>query len=174
MAESVPHLAVFGGMIHDSGGGRVDSIFGHPVVTYRMAPADRARIPGLLELMARAFFAAGAREVFLPILGLGGVTEERLAALDLGRVPAQRLECSSQHPLGSCRMGRSPRNSVVDTNGEAWELPGLYVADGSIMPTSLGVNPQESIMAMAARIADRMGADRMGADRMGRSHPPIS
>jgi choline dehydrogenase-like flavoprotein len=50
-------------------------------------------------------------------------------------------------------MGVSPRNSVVDPHGEAWDVKELYVADGSILPTSLGVNPQVSIMSMAMRIA---------------------
>jgi choline dehydrogenase-like flavoprotein len=50
-------------------------------------------------------------------------------------------------------MGVSANNSVVDRFGQAWELPELYVADGSILPTSLGVNPQLSIMSMALRIA---------------------
>jgi choline dehydrogenase-like flavoprotein len=45
---------------------------------------------------------------------------------------------------------------VVDTNGRAWDVEGLYVSDGSIVPTSLGVNPQLTIMAMATRIAHRM------------------
>jgi choline dehydrogenase-like flavoprotein len=50
-------------------------------------------------------------------------------------------------------MGISPEHSVVQPTGESWELEGLFVADGSIMPTSLGVNPQETVMAMATRIA---------------------
>jgi choline dehydrogenase-like flavoprotein len=50
-------------------------------------------------------------------------------------------------------MGVSAERAVVDPDGRCWELDGLYVADGSIMPTSLGVNPQETIMAMATRIA---------------------
>jgi len=50
-------------------------------------------------------------------------------------------------------MGISPHHAVVDPDGQTYELRDLYVADGSILPTSLGVNPQLSIMAMATRIA---------------------
>jgi len=53
-------------------------------------------------------------------------------------------------------MGTSAASSVVDPEGQCWELPGLYIADGSILPTSLGVNPQLSIMTMATRIAWRL------------------
>ncbi len=152
LAHSVPHLAVFGGMIHDQGGGRVHEVLGRTFATYRMAPEDRVKVPRLLRVMAETFFAGGAREVFLPVLGLGAVDADRLRTLDLEHVPGQRLECSSQHPLGTCRMGTSAEHAVVDPDGKAWELDELYVADGSILPTSLGVNPQLSIMSMATRI----------------------
>lgn len=153
-AADVPHLAVFGGLIHDEGGGTVRRGPGRePIVTYRMAPADRARIPQIIRTMAEVFFAAGAKEVFPPILGQRGVGPDELRTLDLERIPALRLECSSQHPLGSCRMGQRPDDSVVDVDGQAWDVRGLYVADGSIVPTSLGVNPQLTIMALATRIA---------------------
>jgi choline dehydrogenase-like flavoprotein len=50
-------------------------------------------------------------------------------------------------------MGVSGEHAVVGPDGESFELDELFVADGSIAPTSLGVNPQETIMAMATRIA---------------------
>lgn len=152
-ARSIPNLAIFGGMIHDDGGGRVHQVFGRPLMTYRMSARDRATVPVLMRRMAEIYFAAGAREVFLPVLGLGGIDADRLRSLDLERVRGRDLECSSQHPLGTCRMGVSPSSSVVDPWGQSWELRDLYVADGSILPTSLGVNPQLSIMGMATRIA---------------------
>jgi len=153
IAQSIPNLAIFGGMIHDEGGGRIHRLFGRPLMTYRMAPEDRAAIPVLMRKMAEVFFAGGAEEVFLPVLGLGGVDRDRLRRVDLEHVPAASLESASQHPLGTCRMGVAAQSSVVDPFGQAWELPELYVADGSILPTSLGVNPQLSIMSMALRIA---------------------
>ena len=152
-AATIPNLAVFGGMIHDDPGGRVLDVLGRPLMTYRMSRKDRAVIPGLLRKMARIFFAAGAREVILPVLGLGPVTPDALDALDLEHVPGRMLECSSQHPLGTCRMGTSAHHAVVDPDGQSFEVRDLYVADGSVLPTSLGVNPQLSIMAMATRIA---------------------
>lgn len=152
-ARQIPHMAVFGGMLHDEAGGRVHDVLGFPLMTYRMARRDRATVPKLIRTMAEIYFAAGAREVFLPVLGIGGVTPDRLRTLDLEHVPGHMLECGSQHPLGTCRMGASPEHSVVKSTGETWELRELYVADGSVLPTSLGVNPQLSIMAMAQRIA---------------------
>jgi choline dehydrogenase-like flavoprotein len=153
----IDHLAMFGGIIHDQGGGAVHRGLGRePIVTYRMAPEDRALIPRALTLMAETFFAAGAEEVYLPVLGLHGLSADAFRAYDLTKVPAKRLECASQHPLGSARMGCSPNNSVVDPDGKVWDLDNVWVADGSVLPTSLGVNPQLSIMTVATRIAWRM------------------
>lgn len=155
-AASIPNLSVFGGMIHDQAGGQVGTLFGRPYLSYRMAAADRAAVPKLLRVMAEIYFAAGAKEVFLPVLGWDAIDADDLRSIDWARLPLRMLECSSQHPLGTCRMGSHPGRGVVDAYGASWELRGLYVADGSVVPTSLGVNPQLSIMSLATRIAWKM------------------
>ena len=58
--------------------------------------------------------------------------------------------------MGTCRMGSDPRDSVVNMSGELWDLPGCYVADASLFPTAVGVNPQVTIMAMATLVAQRL------------------
>jgi choline dehydrogenase-like flavoprotein len=55
--------------------------------------------------------------------------------------------------MSSARMGRDPAGSVVDGRGESHEVRGLYVADGSAFPTSSGVNPMITIMAIADHVA---------------------
>ncbi len=156
-AAQIPHIALFGGLIHDDGGGTVRRGIGRePIVTYRMSNADRAAMPRVWRRMAEVFLAAGAREIFLPILGEHAVDADRLRTMDLDHIPPTRIESASQHPLGTCRMGISPEHSVVNPDGEAWDLRELWVADGSTLPTSLGVNPQLSIMSMATRIAWKM------------------
>ncbi len=156
-ARQIPHMTIFGGLIHDEGGGRVRRGLGRePLVTYRMSSKDRAAVPKIMRTMARIWFEAGAREVVLPILGLPPVGPDDLQRIDLEHVPMKRYECASQHPLGSCRMGAEAQRSVVDPNGRAWDLEELWIADGSVIPTSLGVNPQLTIMSMALRIARKM------------------
>ncbi|MGR3310728.1 MAG: GMC oxidoreductase [Candidatus Brocadiales bacterium] len=59
------------------------------------------------------------------------------------------------HPLGGCVMADDPKDGVVNTEGEAFNYPGLYVVDGSIIPTSVGPNPSLTIAAMAERIASK-------------------
>ena len=156
-ARQIPHLAVFGGLIHDEGGGRLfDGPLREPFATYRMDPHDRAKIPVLIRKMSEIYFAAGAVEVFPPILGQPGVDADAFRKLDLDHLPSTALECSSQHPLGSAKMGVSRDHSVVDPNGKTWDVDGLYVADGSIVPTSLGVNPQLTIMTLATTLARKL------------------
>ncbi len=155
-ARMSPYLSVFGGMLHDEAGGRVREVFGRTAITYEMSREDRAAMPVLLRRMAAIYFAAGAKKVVLPLLGVEPVTADEFARLDLAAIPASRFESSSQHPLGTCRMGAQPSRSATNANGKTWEVEDLYVADGSIVPTSLGVNPQLSIMALARRVAHRM------------------
>jgi choline dehydrogenase-like flavoprotein len=154
---SLDHLAMFGGLIHDEGGGRVRPGIGRePIMTYRMAAQDRAALPKLVRKLGEAYFEAGARELYPPILGGHPVDADAFRALDLESIPARRFECSSQHPLGTCRMAPDPDSGVVGPDGKVFGVEGLYIVDGSILPTSLGVNPQLTIMALAMRLAARM------------------
>jgi len=59
------------------------------------------------------------------------------------------------HIIGTCRMGTDPATSVVDPDGASHDVPGLYIADNSVFPSALGVNPALTIMAVALRTADR-------------------
>ena len=64
------------------------------------------------------------------------------------------------HLMGGCRMGRRRESSVTDGDGRTWDIANLWICDGSLMPTGGGVNPSLTIMANAARIADRITALR--------------
>jgi len=151
------HLALFGGLVHDGPGGRVQKVWGRePLITYKMCAEDRIKIANAMRRLGETYLAAGAVELFPPILGHPPLSPDDFRKMDWEAVPAKRYECSSQHPLGTCRMGTSKSDSVVDVNGKVWDVDNLYVVDGSIVPTSLGVNPQETIMAMALRLARGM------------------
>jgi len=65
------------------------------------------------------------------------------------------------HLVGGCRMGSDPERSVVDSDHRAWEVPNLFLADGSVMPTQGSANPAITIMALASRLAERLDLKRL-------------
>ena len=70
--------------------------------------------------------------------------------------------CITTHVQGTCRMGSDPERSVVDADGQSWDVKRLYVGDGSLVPRTLSVNPSLTIMALANRLADHLDADPHG------------
>jgi len=67
------------------------------------------------------------------------------------------------HLVGGCPMSGSPERGVVDSDHRVWGVPNLFIADGSVMPTQGSANPALTIMALASRLAERLGAKRAGA-----------
>lgn len=65
------------------------------------------------------------------------------------------------HPLGGCPMADLPEAGVVDSCGRVYHYPGVYIADGSIIPTAIGRNPSYTIAALAERVAEKMAADAL-------------
>lgn len=66
------------------------------------------------------------------------------------------LDLITPHPLGGCNMGRTAEDGVVDHRGQVFGYPGLYVADGAIIPEAIGLNPSRTIAALAERNAHVM------------------
>lgn len=156
--SNIGHLGIFGGIVHDEDGGRVRRGIGRePLITYRLAPKDKLGMIRGIQILAETYLAGGAKEVYAPIFGLDplcdpGEVKKRIHE----NISARKMECVTFHPLGTCRIAKDPRDGVVDSWGRAFELENLYVADGSVFPTSIGVNSQLPIMAMATRIAWRL------------------
>jgi choline dehydrogenase-like flavoprotein len=122
-----------------------------------MTEADRINARLGTEAAARLHLAAGARDVLslhTPPVHL--TSADGLSAMREAPVSPNRGTWFSAHVNGTCRLGSNPASSGVTPFGERHGVRGLYVCDGSILPTSLGVNPQETIMAMASLLAERM------------------
>jgi choline dehydrogenase-like flavoprotein len=156
MALKIPYLAPFGVMIHDSTKGRVfhDLLQGKCLAAYQILQGDVDKFKKGIAFAAEIFFAAGAKRLYtgiskVPVLE-GRKDVEKLLST---RVRPHHLEMMAFHPLGTCRMAADPARGVVGKDGQSFDLPGLYIADGSVVPSSLGVNPQITIMALAKMIA---------------------
>jgi choline dehydrogenase-like flavoprotein len=106
-----------------------------------------------MELLARIWFAAGAREVVVPIAGVPALRDGDTGPLRAAQVRPRDLTLMAFHPLGTARASTDPARGVLDADLQVRGTPGLYVADGAAVPTSLGVNPQITIMALATRLA---------------------
>jgi choline dehydrogenase-like flavoprotein len=129
-------------------------------IAYRLGRRDRANLMVGVESAARIMFAAGATGVrTLHERGDELRSERDIAGLRNRAWGPHDLTLFSAHVNGTCRMGTDPDRSGVDSSGERHGVRGLYVVDGSLLPTGLGVNPQATIMAMATMISERMVAD---------------
>jgi len=156
LAENFDHISSFGFLVEDTSRGSVHDVMGQPVIRYWLSDHDVAHIKRGLDVLAQIFFAAGARVVHAPIAGFEMLWPDDLPTLRRARLRPWDLDLSAYHPLGTARMGRGPASSVVDANHRLHDLDGLYVVDGSAVPTSLGVNPQVTIMALATRAAEKI------------------
>jgi choline dehydrogenase-like flavoprotein len=158
------NLALFGFMIEDTSRGEVrPGAGGSPLILYNLNRRDAARMQKAMAIMCEVFLAAGARRVYPMIPGmeeLSTLNEVRqLRAMSLGPTA---FDVTAYHPLGTCRIGTDPETSVLGPDFETHEVERLFVADGSAVPSALGVNPQMTIMSMALRAAEiidrRLGA----------------
>jgi choline dehydrogenase-like flavoprotein len=113
--------------------------YGLPVATFQhsLCENDRANIDFAAKVMHEIWEAAGAQDV---------LRIDRYA-----------------HLVGGCRMGFGPEDSVVDSSHRAWEVPNLFVADGSVCPTQGAANPALTIMALSDRLATLLAEKRLGA-----------
>ncbi len=159
LAESFDHVASFGFMVEDSGRGSVREVMGQQVIQYWLTDQDVAHIKRGLDVLAQVFFAAGAHTVHTPIAGFDRLTSPQdLVELRRATIKPWDLDLSAYHPLGTARMGRDPATSVINSDHQVHDTPGLYVVDGAAVPSSLGVNPQITIMALATRAAEKIAA----------------
>ncbi|MDZ7631571.1 MAG: GMC family oxidoreductase N-terminal domain-containing protein [Gemmatimonadaceae bacterium] len=130
---------------------------GNARIRYALSHADAANVTRSIEAAARLQLAAGAREVHTlhstPVV----VTREAdLAQIRTRSVEANRATLFSAHVNGTARIGTDPDTSGVTPEGERHGVRGVYVFDGSMLPTGVGVNPQETIMAMSTVLTERL------------------
>jgi len=154
--QRVGHLAGLVTLIHDHGVGRIEAKGDRYQIHYRLSDDDFAHMLAAIKAAAQVHFAAGAIRVYLPtvqqnVLTLGDDINAVLATI---RNQPHTFRMVSYHPQGTCRMGSDPAQSVVGPTGETHDVKGLFVADASVFPTSVVVNPQVTVYALASYIAE--------------------
>jgi choline dehydrogenase-like flavoprotein len=164
--RDLPHLQVLlsltrDGFHPDSPGGTVAlRSDGTPVLDYPLNAYVFDAVRRAFLTMAELQFAAGATRV-MPVHGDGAayasMAQARAAIAGFALAPLVTPVVSA-HVMGGAPLGPDPKRAVVDTTGRHHQLANLHVLDGSLFPTSIGANPQLSIYALTARLADGLAA----------------
>ena len=161
--EDYPHTAYFGFMIRDTSEGRVrrGPRRGLPLIRYHMNRQDFALFKRGIHALACWYLDAGAEQVLIPGLNRIVRIHNRTELERFLRSPLKPTDflISAYHPLGTARIAASPQDGVCDSRHRVFGYPGLSVMDGASVPTSLGANPQVTIMAMASRAANMMARE---------------
>ncbi len=146
------HQLDWGVAVRAEARGRIRLVRGHPVVFYQPTPRDVDKIRRGLRVLGEMMLAAGADHVFPGVRGFVPRTSrvDDLVRLErAGPRSTGAFTCAVTHMFGTCRMGSDPLASVVRGDFRHHTIDRLYVADSSVFPTNLGVNPQIPIMAVA-------------------------
>jgi choline dehydrogenase-like flavoprotein len=151
------NMLTAGVLVEDVGEGRVS--LGpdlQPYMRFTLDKRDVEKVHLGVRLLAEQMFAAGAYKVFLPFRRM----IELNSADELGRIDQRKhvgddLELITVHIMSSARMRPSAADGVCDHVGRVHDVPGLVIADASAIPSSVGVNPMETIVALSLRNADR-------------------
>ena len=155
------HLSIVGVLLRDRDAGRIAvSGQGRARVHYELSRFDAGHVRAGLRGAAQVLAAAGATEIFSlhtpPARvrpGEHGWLERFVDQCDSRGYRRCRMSYISFHQMGSAAMGQDRARSVAVETGETHDVKGLYVADGSAFPTSSGVNPMITIMAIADHVA---------------------
>ena len=147
-------MVVAGMLLEDTVTGRVRTIAGRPQAFYQITNGDAERLVRGVALIAEMLFAAGARQIWLPFEGVPPLTTaDGARRLYRERIPPRTMELLTVHMMGTAALGGDRSRAVCDGWGVFHDAAGLMVADASLFPTPIGVNPMETIMALATRAA---------------------
>jgi choline dehydrogenase-like flavoprotein len=139
--------------LSDESAGRVGvSGDGSLRVGYRLSSEDARRLAFGIARAAEVHFAAGATEVYPNIGRVGALRSSDLPQFEATAFKPSELRLEAFHPMGTARIG--PENGgACSADGRVRGAEGLYVADASLFPSSVGVNPMMTIIAFAKRVA---------------------
>jgi choline dehydrogenase-like flavoprotein len=153
------HLASVMSVIDEDHPGRIyiDDA-GYRRTEFRVRGVDQLKAVDYLKNAARIFFAAGAREVWIPdIFGTVLRSEKEIdQKITLRSVQPNAQFTAGSHFLGTAPLGANAADSFAGPTGEAHRIKNLYVADGAAIPTSISVDPSLTIMGVARHIAAQM------------------
>jgi choline dehydrogenase-like flavoprotein len=126
-------------------------------VHYTFTPNVVRSLVAATRTSARIFFAAGAQRVHAPSANPPLIDRQGAYRIDdlihEANFQTGRISISAAHLMGGCAMG-AEGNAVTDARGRVYGVPWLRVADSSLFPDSLEINPYLTVMALADRVAE--------------------
>jgi choline dehydrogenase-like flavoprotein len=148
------HIGSIGVHLSDRSSGRIGlSSDGSLRASYRLTDDDARRLEFGIARAAEIHFAAGATEVYPNIGRIGALKFNQLAEFEATAIKPSELRLEAFHPMGTARIASDPAAGVCSPQGAVNGVDGLYVADGSLFPSSVGVNPMMTIIAFSQRVA---------------------
>jgi choline dehydrogenase-like flavoprotein len=148
------HVGSIGVHLSDSSAGRVKlARDGSLRTTYKLTDDDARRLVFGISRAAEIHFAAGATEVYPNITRVGALRPADLGAFEATAFKPSELRLEAFHPMGTARIAADSRLGVCAPDGSVTGTAALYVADASLFPTSVGVNPMMTVIAFAKRVA---------------------
>ena len=130
---------------------------GAPQLDYPQGPRHFECFRASMKALAQAHLANGAlRLSSLHVPPVTVTSEKDFPALEAAPLGPNRCGVFTAHQMGGCRMGNDPARSVVNPELRHHFVENLWVADGSVFPTGLGVNPMESIYAVSSWAAQHV------------------
>lgn len=167
----LPHLNAMLALVRDgfdegSPGGqvRIDDK-GYPLLDYDLTDYLRRGFKHAYQRMAEIQFAAGAKRVMPSHLDGEWIESWKAMQAHIDTLPLEKFRMSlfTAHLMGGAAMGEDPKHSVVNSQGRHHQLENLTVLDGSVFPTSLGVNPQLSVYGFTAKNATALAKELGGS-----------
>jgi choline dehydrogenase-like flavoprotein len=148
------HVGSIGVHLRDRSSGRVGlGAEGSLRTSYKLTGDDASRIAFGIARAAEVHFAAGATEVYPNIARVGVLKPNQLADFEATSFKPSELRLEAFHPMGTARIAADPREGACAVDGSVHGVRDLYVADGSLFPTSVGVNPMMTIIAFSKQVA---------------------
>jgi choline dehydrogenase-like flavoprotein len=149
------HIGSIGVHLSDRSSGRVGLAGdGSLRASYRLTGEDSRRLAFGIARAAEIHFAAGATEVYPNIARVGTLRSAQLAEFEATAFKPSELRLEAFHPMGTARIAADPAEGTCAADGSVNGAAGLYVADASLFPTSVGVNPMMTVIAFAKRVAE--------------------
>ncbi len=131
-----------------------------PILDYTVSDSVKKSLVHAIQTSASIFFEAGCTHAMLP-----GSSKNIVYAEDIKNITSiiqekylsfSKTTLSSAHPQGGCIMGADSHETMVNPQGNLWGIDNIFVADASLFPTSVKVNPYETVMLLSRHVGEQI------------------